>query len=88
MSIDLTDRQIEILLGVRDRRTYQEMADIQKVSLKTIQDDLEELRELGLVENVTNKAGNTKVRGRQLTSRAKKWMENHGYRIERTTTDA
>ena len=88
MSIDLTERQIMILLGVRDRKTYQEMADANGVSLKTIQDDLDELRDHGLVENVTNEAGNTKVRGRQLTDNGKGWLSRHGYTVERSTTHA
>lgn len=87
MTIDLSERQIMILLGVRDHRTFQEMADQNNVSLKTIQDDLQELRDLGLVENITNEAGNTKIRGRQLTSSGKGWLSRHGYAIERVTTD-
>ena len=80
--IDLTDRQIDILLGVRDKKTIPRMTEQLGVrSYKTVQDVLDELYEYGLIEKIVNESGNTKMRGRQLTGLGKEWLKDHGYKV-------
>lgn len=75
----LTDRQEIILLMVRERKTFQEIADANDVSIKTIQDDMTQLMEYKLVRNVVNENGKTRMRGRELTGKGKEWLKSHGH---------
>jgi len=80
---DLTDRQINVLLDVRDRRTYQEIIEHLGVrSFKTAQDIVAELVEMGFVEILKNEEGNTKIKGRAVTPKGRKWLKEHDYHID------
>ena len=79
MDIYLSDRQEMILLLIREKKTFQEIADTFKVSLKTAQNEMAELMEYGLVRNIKNENGKTKLRGRALTPKGKEWLDQHGH---------
>jgi hypothetical protein len=85
--IYLTDRQLMILLGIRDGKSYEEMTapDYLNKSKMTVWKCVKELIEMGLVENVHTVNGKTKVRGRKLTPSGERALKNEGHDIKRVT---
>jgi hypothetical protein len=84
---DYTPPQIMVLLGIRDEKSYKEMAapNYLNVSMMTVWKMVRDFIEMGLVENVHTVNGKTKVRGRKLTPSGERALKNEGHDIKRVT---
>lgn len=76
--LEITDNRLMILMGVRDKKTLRTIAAEIHKSLRTVQNELEELEMDGLV----NKPERLMKTGRTLTTKGKEVLANAGYKTE------
>ena len=78
----LTDRQWNIILGVRDGKSIPQMTEENGLrSYKSIQDEIDILIRKGLIRKLKNERGKTKMLGRELTSAGRSLLQQHGYTV-------
>jgi predicted transcriptional regulator len=65
---DLDDRQVDLLIALRDNKSMEEMAEQIGKSLGTVQSELGTLLEMGLALRETNERGRTRMRGYKLSA--------------------
>lgn len=78
--IDETD--LILLIGVRDGKTYQEMADSIGKALGTVQKRLKPLFEYNLIERETGPNGGGLHRGRKLTDLGEAYLKEAGHNVQ------
>jgi DNA-binding MarR family transcriptional regulator len=76
----LNDKQIIVLLGIRDKTGIVEISKIFGRSQRTVQVLLEELERLGYIENTYGPNGGGKRRGRRLTQKAIELLRSLGHK--------
>lgn len=84
---DLTDRQIMIMICLRENKSIQEMClVIGAKSYGTVQDVLKDLLALGLAEKDVNENGKTRPRGYKLTEDGKNVLKSPNRTVTATAS--
>lgn len=77
-TISLTQRQLIILMGIRDGKTIEVLANETGVSNRTVQVELDKLEKHQMLVNQKGPKGGGLHRGRKLTDIAYQYLEDVG----------